>query len=50
MNHRYLYTFPHRERYVEFGPYPNEDEAKEAFQRRYGYWPDDAVKREDWEN
>lgn len=39
-----LFTFWHMTRRVEFGPYASEDEAKGAFQRRYGYWPDDAVE------
>lgn len=29
-----------------FGPYASEEEAKEAFQRRYGYWPEDALSIE----
>lgn len=41
-----LFTFNHRNRRVEFGPYVTQDEAKSAFQRQYGYWPEDAVKTE----
>ena len=41
---RFLYTFrrPNGGRRT-FGPYATEDEAKEAFQRIYGYWPSEAV-------
>lgn len=45
MEMRYVYTF--RRRYsgkpVEFGPYLDEDEAKAAYQRIYGTWPEDAL-------
>lgn len=33
-----------------FGPYPDWEEAKEAFQRRYGYWPETLVSADDWED
>lgn len=39
MSH-YLFSFLNRTRVVTFGPYPTLAEAKEAFQRQYGYWPD----------
>jgi hypothetical protein len=41
---KYYYTFLTRTRYVFFGPYETEDEAKTAFQRKYGYWPEDAIQ------
>jgi hypothetical protein len=40
---RYTYTFLNRTRVVSFGPYEDQDEAKTAFQRVYGYWPEDAL-------
>jgi hypothetical protein len=40
---RFLYGFHHNARVVEFGPYPNLREAQDAFQRIYGYWPDDPA-------
>lgn len=46
MQTTYLWTFPHHNRRVEFGPYVTEDEAKSAFQRVYGYWPDHVVTKE----
>ena len=38
-----VYTFYHMTRKVEFGPYDCEDYAKVAFQRRFGYWPENAI-------
>lgn len=40
-----IYTFALRDRgfNVDFGPYDTEVDAKRAFQRRYGYWPNDAL-------
>jgi hypothetical protein len=37
-----------REVQVEFGPYKSEHEAKDAFQRAYGYWPATAVAARPW--
>ena len=45
---RYVYRFAHRARVVEVGPYANSTEAKDAFQRVYGYWPGDAVEVTLW--
>lgn len=36
---RFLYYFLHKTRIKEFGPYQTVEEAQEAFQKRYGYWP-----------
>lgn len=41
-----IFTFAHRARLVEFGPYTELSEAKEAFQRAYGYWPEAPVEVE----
>lgn len=42
---RFTYTFWNMRlgRKVTFGPYENETQAKEAFQRVYGHWPAYAV-------
>ena len=37
------FTFIHRDREVEFGPYRNAESARVAFQRAYGYWPGEVV-------
>lgn len=37
----YTFTGPRGPR--EFGPYRSQDEAKSAFQRVFGYWPEDAT-------
>jgi len=44
-----LWTFNHKDRTVEFGPYYYEDEAKSAFQRAYGYWPESAISSRPWD-
>lgn len=31
-----------------FGPYASQDEAKEAFQRHHGHWPNDAILTEEY--
>lgn len=43
-----IWVFMHGIKRKEFGPYDTEDEAKEAFQRRYGYWPEDAIEVFPW--
>jgi hypothetical protein len=45
---RYVFTFWKTNRFVEFGPYETEDEAKEAFQRRFGFWPEDATSKREY--
>lgn len=41
---RYIYSFKnHNRNIVDFGPYEDEVEAKNAFQRVYGYYPANAV-------
>lgn len=48
--HRVWLIFsPTEKRYVEFGPYCYEDEARAAFQRCYGYWPDELITSEPWD-
>lgn len=42
---KYRWGFCHRLGVKYFGPYETEDEAKEAFQRQYGYWPEDAISK-----
>jgi hypothetical protein len=34
---------------TDFGPYATQNEAKSAFQRRYGYWPVDAIYSTNYE-
>ena len=41
---RFVYQFLHFSRTVIFGPYEDQEEAKTAFQKRYGYWPGDAIE------
>ena len=44
---RYLYTFrKNNGKLTRFGPYENEEEASEAFQRVNGYWPAHLVSIE----
>lgn len=46
---RFLFAFQKNAgKTVEFGPYPDMDEAKEAFQRRFGTWPSDALAVRNW--
>lgn len=45
---KYLWYFSHGTRGKCFGPYETQDDAKEAFQRRFGYWPEDAYKNEEY--
>jgi len=48
MREHRVYVFDHRCRDVAFGPYLSEYEAKEAFQRIYGYWPAAALASSLW--
>ena len=48
MREHRTYLFDYRGRDVEFGPYLSEYEAKEAFHRRLGYWPNPAVASAPW--
>ena len=52
MNEHKVYTFNHNRNggsgQVEYGPYPSECDAKEAFQRHLGYWPNPAVHSHLW--
>ena len=48
MREHRTYLFDYRGREVEFGPYLSEYEAKEAFQRLYGYWPAAAIASALW--
>ena len=38
-----LFTFFLGDRKVEFGPYNTVDQAKSAFQRRFGFWPGNPI-------
>jgi hypothetical protein len=47
---RYVYTFrKNNSTLTMYGPYENETEAGEAFQRVNGYWPGPAVLVSEWE-
>lgn len=37
---RWVFHFMHKTRVVTFGPHEDSRAAKEAFQFRYGYWPE----------
>ena len=40
---RFNFSFVHGARVVKMFCHENEDSAKQAFQARYGYWPEDNV-------
>lgn len=46
----YRWCFSHKTKFVWFGPYVTEVEAKEAFQRRFGYWPEDAIHQVEYDS
>lgn len=45
---RYVYYFMHKTKVKRFGPYETMDEAMEAFQKVYGYWPENAISVEQY--
>lgn len=40
---RFNFTFIHGESSVKIYCNATQDDAKESFQRRFGYWPEDAI-------
>lgn len=46
--YRFKFSHPFNSQGEDFGPYSTEDEAKEAFQRIHGYWPEDAIGHTVW--
>lgn len=42
------YAFMHKTKLKWFGPYDSSSEARDAFQRKYGYWPGKVEAEEEW--
>lgn len=45
---RKRFAFMHNTKLKWFGPYETSSEARDAFQRTYGYWPGAVEAEEDW--
>ena len=50
VENRFVYSFIHKTKIKHFGPYESLEEAKTAFQSRYGYWPEDPVNTDGYVN
>lgn len=48
MNVKKRFAFKNKGKIVWFGPYDNASEARDAYQRRYGYWPAEVVEERVW--